>query len=286
MLLLEGKSVSTKIKDMVKEEVKKLDRSPCLAVIQVGDNKASSVYVKNKIKACKYTGIESMSIHINNDKPAKEIERDLLDLIKNLNSNKNVNGILVQLPLPEGIDKNLIINSISIEKDVDCFHPYNIGKLYNKNTIFKPCTPAGVIEICKYYNVDLAGKHCVVIGRSDIVGKPMSQLLLHEDATVSICHSKTKNLSTITKSADIIISAVGKAGFVTKEMVSENTVVIDVGMNRNAEGKLCGDVNFSDVVENIKNISITPVPGGVGLTTVAMLMVNTLNAYKLQNGLL
>lgn len=285
-MLLEGKAVSMKIKDMVKGEVEKLNDVPCLAVIQVGNNQASSVYVRNKIKACDYTGIKSISILIDNDKNAKEIENDLLNLINDLNNNNEVNGILVQLPLPTGINVETIINSIDPKKDVDCFHPYNIGKLYNKNTIFKPCTPAGIIEICKYYNVDLVGKHCVVIGRSDIVGKPMSQLLLHEDATVSICHSKTRNLSTITKSADIIISAVGKAGFVTKEMVSENTVVIDVGMNRNAEGKLCGDVNFSDVVENIKNIGITPVPGGVGLTTVAMLMVNTLNAYKLQNGLL
>ena len=285
-MLLEGKAVSMKIKDMVKGEVEKLNDVPCLAVIQVGNNQASSVYVRNKIKACDYTGIKSISILIDNDKNAKEIENYLLNLINDLNNNNEVNGILVQLPLPTGINVETIINSIDPKKDVDCFHPYNIGKLYNKNTIFKPCTPAGIIEICKYYNVDLVGKHCVVIGRSDIVGKPMSQLLLHEDATVSICHSKTRNLSTITKSADIIISAVGKAGFVTKEMVSENTVVIDVGMNRNAEGKLCGDVNFSDVVENIKNISITPVPGGVGLTTVAMLMVNTLNAYKLQNGLL
>ncbi len=285
-MLLDGKVISTKIKDMVKEEVKKIDDSPCLAVIQVGDNQASSVYVGNKIKACDYTGIKSISISIDNDKSPEEIENDLLILIDNLNNNNTVNGILVQLPLPKGINVETIINAIDPKKDVDCFHPYNIGQLYNKNTIFKPCTPAGIIEICKHYNIDLDGKHCVIIGRSDIVGKPMSQLLLHENATVTICHSRTKNLSEITRVADVIISAVGKAGFVTKEMVSENTVIIDVGMNRNTEGKLCGDVNFSEVVENVDNISITPVPGGVGLTTVAMLMVNTLNAYKLQNNLL
>lgn len=285
-MLLDGKVVSTKIKDMVKEEVKKIDDSPCLAVIQVGDNQASSVYVRNKIKACDYTGIKSISISIDNDKSPEEIENDLLILIDNLNNNNTVNGILVQLPLPKGINVETIINAIDPKKDVDCFHPYNIGQLYNKNTIFKPCTPAGIIEICKHYNIDLDGKHCVIIGRSDIVGKPMSQLLLHENATVTICHSRTKNLSEITRVADVIISAVGKAGFVTKEMVSENTVIIDVGMNRNTEGKLCGDVNFSEVVENVDNINITPVPGGVGLTTVAMLMVNTLNAYKLQNNLL
>lgn len=285
-MLLDGKVVSTKIKDMVKEEVKKIDDSPCLAVIQVGDNQASSVYVRNKIKACDYTGIKSISISIDNDKSPEEIENDLLILIDNLNNNNTVNGILVQLPLPKGINVETIINAIDPKKDVDCFHPYNIGQLYNKNTIFKPCTPAGIIEICKHYNIDLDGKHCVIIGRSDIVGKPMSQLLLHENATVTICHSRTKNLSEITRVADVIISAVGKSGFVTKEMVSENTVIIDVGMNRNTEGKLCGDVNFSEVVENVDNINITPVPGGVGLTTVAMLMVNTLNAYKLQNNLL
>lgn len=285
-MLLEGKIVSTKIKDMVKEEVAKLDTKPMLAVIQVGNNKASSTYVKNKIKACEYTGIKSISINIDNGKSLKEIEKELLKMINDFNSNKSINGILVQLPLPNGIDKDLVINSISKDKDVDCFHPYNIGQLYNKNAILKPCTPAGVIEICKYYNIDLKGKHCVIIGRSDIVGKPMSQLLLHEDATVTICHSKTTNLNAIVKQADVVISAVGIANFVTSDMISENTVVIDVGINRNELGKLCGDINFLDVTENVKNIQITPVPGGVGLMTVAMLMLNTLNAYKLQNNLL
>lgn len=285
-MILEGKTVSQKIKDNVKYEVEKLEKKPCLAVIQVGENQASSVYVNNKVKACKYTGIESTSIKISSDKSPKEIENDLLELITTLNNNSRINGILVQLPLPEGIDKDKIINAIAIEKDVDCFHPYNIGKLYNKNSTIKPCTPAGVIEICKHYNIDLQGKNCVVIGRSDIVGKPMSQLLLNEDATVTVCHSRTKNMSEITKQADIIICAVGKANFLKGNMLKENVVIIDVGINRNNEGKLCGDADYNDILTTLSNVDITPVPGGVGVMTVAMLMVNTLNAYKLQNGLI
>lgn len=284
-MILEGKSVATKIKDYVKGEVEKYEQKPCLAVVQVGKNQASSVYVNNKIKACAYTGIESMLIAIDDSGDPLIIEKQLLDIIDNLNKNQVVNGILVQLPLPQGVNVDKIINSIDVKKDVDCFNPYNIGQLYNKNSVLKPCTPAGIIEILKHYEIDLKGKNCVVIGRSDIVGKPMSQLLINEDATVTVCHSKTININKYTLDADIIICAVGKAKFLTKDMVSENTVIIDVGINRDSNNKLCGDVDFEDIVNNVKNIKISPVPGGVGVMTVAMLMVNTISAYKMQNEL-
>lgn len=284
--ILHGDVVATKIKDAVKAEVQLLRRKPCLAVIMVGNNSASTVYVRNKIKACEYAGIDSITINIDDIGDPRIIQESILEEIKILNKNSKVNGILVQLPLPQGVDKDLIINSIDINKDVDCFHPYNIGKLYNKSAMFKPCTPAGIVEILKYYNIDIAGKNCVIVGRSDIVGKPMSQLMLHEDATVTICHSRTKDLKSITKKADILISAIGSAKFIKSDMVSNDTVIIDVGMNRDENNKLCGDVDFDDVVSRRKNISITPVPGGVGLTTVAMLLQNTVNSYKIQNKLM
>lgn len=283
--ILSGKDVATRIKDVIKSEVELFKKKPCLAVIMVGDNSASAVYVRNKINACEYVGINSVSINIEDNGNPQNIQEQILEKINILNKNSEINGILVQLPLPKGVDKDLIINSIDINKDVDCFHPSNIGKLYSKSAIFKPCTPAGIIEILKYYNIEIAGKNCVIIGRSDIVGKPMSQLMLHEDATVTICHSKTKDLKSITKKADILISAIGSAKFIKSDMVSNDTVIIDVGMNRNENNKLCGDVDFDDVISKRKNISITPVPGGVGLTTVAMLIYNTINAYKIQNKL-
>lgn len=283
--VLSGKDVATKIKDSIKSEVKLLKNNPCLAVIMVGDNSASAVYVRNKINACEYVGIKSVSINIEDNGDSKSIEEEILEQINILNKNSEINGILVQLPLPKGVDKDLIINSIDVNKDVDCFHPYNIGKLYSKQAAFKPCTPAGIIEILKHYNIEITGKNCVIIGRSDIVGKPMSQLMLHEDATVTICHSKTKNLEKITKKADILISAIGIPKFVKSSMISDDTVIIDVGMNRDENNKLCGDVDFDNITSRRKNISITPVPGGVGLTTVAMLMKNTINAYRIQNGL-
>lgn len=283
--ILSGKDVATRIKDAIKSEVELLKKKPCLAVIMVGDNSASTVYVRNKINACEYVGINSVSINIEDNGNPQNIQEQILEKINILNKNSEINGILVQLPLPKGVDKDLIINSIDINKDVDCFHPSNIGKLYSKSATFKPCTPAGIIEILKYYNIEIAGKNCVIIGRSDIVGKPMSQLMLHEDATVTICHSKTKDLKSITKKADILISAIGSSKFIKSDMISNDTVIIDVGMNRDENNKLCGDVDFDDVISKRKNISITPVPGGVGLTTVAMLIYNTINAYKIQNKL-
>lgn len=283
--ILYGEEVATCIKDSIKSEVQLLKNQPCLAVIMVGNNSASAVYVRNKINACEYVGINSVSINIEDNGNPQFIQEQILEKIKILNKNSKINGILVQLPLPEGVDKDLIINSIDVNKDVDCFHPYNIGKLYSKSAEFKPCTPAGIIEILKHYHIDIAGKHCVIIGRSDIVGKPMSQLMLHEDATVTICHSRTKNLKSITKKADILISAIGSPKFIKSDMISDDTVIIDVGMNRDENNKLCGDVDFDDVVLKRNNISITPVPGGVGLTTVAMLLNNTITAYKIQNGL-
>lgn len=283
--VLAGKDVSIKIKDSIKHEIEQLDTKPCLAVIMVGDNQASAVYVRNKINACEYTGIKSISESIDGNLSPEIIQKLLLQKIEELNNDPKVNGILVQLPLPEGVNVDLVINAIDVNKDVDCFHPYNIGKLYNKNSIFKPCTPAGIVEILKHYNIETKGKNCVIIGRSDIVGKPMSQLMLHEDSTVTICHSKTQDLEKITKKADILISAIGIPKFVKPNMVGKDTTVIDVGINRDENNKLCGDVDFESVIAKRKNISITPVPGGVGVMTVTMLMQNTLNAYKIQNNL-
>lgn len=278
MTIIDGKAVSTAVKDEVKNEVEQLKKSgsvPCLAVVLVGNDPASKVYVGNKKKACEYCGIKSLEYLLDEN----TTEEELLSLINVLNNDSAVNGILVQLPLPKHINEEHIINSIVPSKDVDAFHPVNVGKIMIGNPDFLPCTPAGVMEMLKKYNIETCGKDCVIIGRSNIVGKPMAMLMLAANATVTVCHSKTANIKEKCKNADIIIAAVGKAGFVTADMVKDGAVVIDVGINRNSEGKLCGDVDFESVSQ--KASYITPVPGGVGPMTIATLMKNTLAAFKL-----
>lgn len=278
--ILDGKLVAASVKEKVASEVKMLASqgiSVGLAVILVGNNPASKIYVANKKKACEETGIKSFEYILDENVS----EQELISLIKTLNEEKSVNGILCQLPLPSHINEQSVIAAISPEKDVDAFHISNVGRIMIGNFDFLPCTPAGIIEILDYYGIEISGKNCVVIGRSNIVGKPMAMLLLHRNGTVTVCHSKTENLSNITKTADILVSAVGKAGFVTADMVKDGATVIDVGMNR-AEGKLCGDVLFDEVSK--KAGFITPVPGGVGPMTIAVLMKNTLTAAKRQNG--
>lgn len=280
--LIDGKLVSAAVKNRVKDEVAALAEqgiSVGLAVILVGEDPASKIYVANKKKACEDLGIKSYEYVL----PADTTEEELLTLVKTLNEEKNINGILCQLPLPKGLDDQTVINTISPEKDVDAFHPSNVGKIMIGDYDFVPCTPAGVMEMLSYYNISPEGKECVVIGRSNIVGKPMSMLLLHKNGTVTTCHSRTTNLKEVCRRADILVAAVGRANFVTADMVKEGAVVIDVGMNR-ADGKLCGDVDFEAVKE--KASYITPVPGGVGPMTIAMLMQNTLTAAKKQNGLI
>ena len=280
--LIDGKVISAAVKDRVKQEVSELNKqgvSVGLAVIIVGEDPASKVYVANKKKACEALGIISEEYAL----PENTTEEELLALINELNGKKSINGILCQLPLPRHLDEKLIINSIVPEKDVDAFHPVNVGKIMIGDFDFVPCTPAGVMEMLAYENIDVTGKNCVVIGRSNIVGKPMNMLLLHKNGTVTICHSKTKNLKEICLSADILVAAVGSPKFVTSDMVKDGAVVIDVGINR-VDGKLCGDVDFENVKE--KASSITPVPGGVGPMTIAMLMQNTLTAAKKQNNII
>ena len=277
--IIDGKAVSAFIKDKVKEEVLALKEKgidTCLAVILVGNDPASQIYVANKKKACEALGIISKEFLL----PENVAEEELLALVKEINEDKSVNGILCQLPLPKGLDEKKIINAISPLKDVDAFHPSNVGKIMIGDYDFAPCTPAGVMEMLKYYDISVEGKNCVVIGRSNIVGKPMSMLLLHKNGTVTVCHSKTENLKDICSKADILVAAVGRANFVTADMVKDGAVVIDVGMNRN-EGRLCGDVDFEAVKDKVSYI--TPVPGGVGPMTIAMLMQNTLTAVKKQN---
>lgn len=275
---MDGKAVSAAVKDEVKkevEELKKKGKVPSLAVVLVGNDPASKVYVGNKKKACEYCGIKSLEYLLEESTS----EQELLGLIDVLNKEPTVNGILVQLPLPSHINEQHIINAINPQKDVDAFHPVNVGKIMTGNPDFLPCTPAGVMEIFKKYNIETAGKDCVIIGRSNIVGKPMSMLMLAADSTVTVCHSKTKDLKQKCKNADIIIAAVGRANFVTADMVKEGAVVIDVGINRTESGKLCGDVEFAEVSK--KASYITPVPGGVGPMTIATLMKNTLSAFKI-----
>lgn len=275
--LINGKEISAYIKNKIKNEVAQLSEkgvSVGLAVIIVGDNSASKVYVANKEKACAELGIKSFKYAL----PESTSNEELLRLIDNLNADERIDGILCQLPLPVHLDEKIIINRISPKKDVDAFHPENVGKIMIGDYSFLPCTPAGIIEMLKYKKIDIASKNCVVIGRSNIVGKPMAMLMLHNDATVTVCHSKTENLKEICRTADILISAVGKAKFVTADMVKNGAVVIDVGMNRDENGKLCGDVDFEAVKS--KCAAITPVPGGVGPMTIAMLMNNTLIAAK------
>ena len=280
--IINGKEISTAVKERIKNEVEALKEKGInvgLAVILVGENPASKVYVANKKKACEELGIKSFEFKL----PEQTTEEELISLVKKLNEDSEVNGILCQLPLPSHLDESTVINTIVPEKDVDAFHPVNVGKIMIGDFDFLPCTPAGIMEMLAYMNIDICGKECVVIGRSNIVGKPMAMLLLHKNATVTVCHSKTKNLKAVTSRADVLVSAVGRAGFVTADMVKEGAVVIDVGMNRNAENKLCGDVDFEAVKE--KCSAITPVPGGVGPMTIAMLMQNTLTAAKKQNNI-
>lgn len=274
--LIDGKAVSAAVKAQVREEREKLGISVGLAVVIVGDNPASRVYVNNKKKACAEVGFESFEYAL----PGETTEAELLELVEKLNADSKVNGILVQLPLPAHINETAVINAISPDKDVDAFHPVNVGHIMIGDYSFLPCTPAGVMELIASTGAQVQGKSCVVIGRSNIVGKPMAMLLLHKNGTVTITHSKTKNLKEICAGADILVAAVGKAGFVTADMVKPGAVVIDVGMNRNEAGKLCGDVDFEGCKE--KAGYITPVPGGVGPMTIAMLMRNTLTAAKLK----
>ena len=280
--IIDGKLVSAAVKERVAAEVKELNQkgiSVCLAVILVGSDPASQIYVANKKKACEQLGIISKEYLL----PETTTQDELLTLVNELNADASVNGILCQLPLPKGLDEKVVIEAIDPNKDVDAFHPVNVGRIMIGDYDFLPCTPAGVMEMLAYYNIDVCGKECVVIGRSNIVGKPMGMLLLHKNGTVTIAHSKTKDLSEVTRRADILVAAVGKAKFVTADMIKEGAVVIDVGMNR-ADGKLCGDVDFDAVSE--KASYITPVPGGVGPMTIATLMQNTLTAAKRQNNVI
>jgi len=277
MSIIDGKKVSSHIKDNIAAEVKilknKTGKTPGLAVVLVGDDPASAVYVKNKNKTCKNIGFQSFE-HI---LPENTSEDKLLNLINELNNDDQVNGILVQLPLPSHISSKTILVSINPQKDVDGFHLENVGRLVTGNALFKPCTPAGIIKLLDEYKIEIEGKNAVIIGRSNIVGKPVSFLLLERNATVTICHSRTKDLPSITRSADILIAAIGKPNFVSLDMVKNNAVVIDVGINR-LDGKLVGDVDFTSVSKQAS--LITPVPGGVGPMTIAMLMANTLQAFK------
>ena len=278
--ILDGKALSAKIKeDLAKEtaEMRKNGINPGLAVIIVGDDPASRIYVNNKKKACEACGIYSEEHALG----AETTEEELLELISSLNKRKDINGILVQLPLPKGIDSEKVLLSILPEKDVDAFHPVNVGKIMIGNFDFLPCTPAGVMELIHLTGIDVSGKECVVVGRSNIVGKPQAMLLLHENGTVTICHSRTKDLKDVCRRADILVAAVGKPKFITADMVKEGAVVIDVGMDRDENGKLCGDVDY-DAVSEVAS-AITPVPGGVGPMTIAMLMKNTVKAAQIQN---
>lgn len=275
---IDGKIISEQMKQSVAEEIQKLGLTPGLAVVLVGEDPASKVYVNNKRKACEKVGIYSEEYFL----PESTSQEELIALIEQLNHSEKIHGILVQSPLPNGLDETAVVDHIDPKKDVDAFHAYNVGLLTQGRPIFQPCTPAGVIELIHSTGVEIAGKHCVVIGRSDIVGKPLSLLLLQNHGTVTICHSKTEHLREITAQADILISAVGKAGFITADMVKPGAVVIDVGINRNENGKLCGDVDF-EAVDAVASF-LTPVPGGVGPMTIAMLLKNTLTAAKLQNG--
>lgn len=276
--IIDGKQISKDIKEELKEEVASLaaqGRKCCLAVIQVGNDPASSVYVGNKKKACAYVGIESLAYEL----PEETTEEELLTIIDKLNKDANIHGILCQLPLPKHINEDHVIKAISPKKDVDGFHPQNVGALVIGEKGFVSCTPAGIIQLLKRSNIEMDGKHCVVVGRSNIVGKPMSLLMLRENATVTICHSHTKNLKEICKEADILIVAIGKPQFIDKEYVKDGAVVIDVGIHRDENNKLCGDVKY-DEVEPVASY-ITPVPGGVGPMTIAMLMHNCVEAMKL-----
>ena len=277
--LIDGKAIASQIKEELKEQVaalKEQGREVSLAVIQVGEDKASSVYVNNKKKACEYIGIRSLSYHL----PEEVSEEELLKLINTLNQDDAVNGILVQLPVPKHIDEDRVIKAIDPKKDVDGFHPQSVGALSIGQPGFVSCTPAGIIELLKRSNVEITGKECVVVGRSNIVGKPMGLLLLRENGTVTVCHSKTADLRAVTKRADILVVAIGKPQFIDETYVKEGAVVIDVGIHRDENNRLCGDVNF----DRVKDVAekITPVPGGVGPMTICMLMHNVVKAEEMQ----
>ena len=281
--ILDGKAVSAHVREQVKAEVEALAKQGVpvgLAVIIVGDDPASRTYVNNKKKACAAAGIRSEEYAL----PAETTQEELLALVETLNKKPDVNGILCQLPLPAHLDEKAVIAAIAPEKDVDAFHAVNVGHIMIGDYAFLPCTPAGIMEMLRYYGIDIAGKNCVVIGRSNIVGKPMAMLLLQQNGTVTICHSKTRDLAAHTRNADILVAAVGIPHFVTADMVKDGAVVIDVGMDRDENGKLCGDVDFGGVEP--KASYITPVPGGVGPMTIATLLKNTVTAAKQQNGLL
>lgn len=280
--IIDGKLISKSVKDKIAEEVQELKKSgitPGLAVIIVGEDPASQIYVRNKQRACEEVGFESFKYEL----PESTTQNELLELIKKLNNDDRVNGILCQLPLPKHIDESTVINNISPKKDVDAFHPENVGKIMIGDYSFLPCTPAGVMELIASTGTDITGKECVVVGRSNIVGKPMAMLLLHKSGTVTVCHSKTQDLKAECRRADILVAAVGVAKLITGDMIKEGAVLIDVGMNRDENGKLCGDIDFDSCKD--KASYITPVPGGVGPMTIAMLMKNTLTAAKEQNGI-
>ncbi len=273
--IIDGKAISLAVKDEIKAKTAELSAkgiTATLAVILVGEDPASQVYVKNKKKACEYCGIRSLSYEL----PADTTEEKLLELIDELNNRDDVNGILVQLPLPEGMNEDKVLDAISPDKDVDGFHPVNVGKLSIGKKGFVSCTPAGVIQLLKRSDIELSGTECVVVGRSNIVGKPMSMLLLKENGTVTVCHSRTKDLKEVTKRADILVVAIGKPKFIDASYVKDGAVVIDVGIHRGEDGKLCGDVDYASV-EPVAS-AITPVPGGVGPMTIAMLMYNCLSS--------
>lgn len=275
--IIDGKKISQQIKDECKEDAAALKEqgiTACLAVVQVGADPASTIYVNNKKKACAYVGIESLAYEL----PKETTQEELLSLVRELNARPDVDGILVQLPLPLQIDEDTVIRTISPEKDVDGFHPASVGAMCIGQPGFLSCTPAGIIQLLKRSGVEIVGKECVVIGRSNIVGKPMALLLLRENGTVTVCHSKTKDLKEVAKRADILIAAVGKPKMINEEYVKEGAVVIDVGIHRDASGKMCGDVDFDRVIDKVS--AITPVPGGVGPMTIAMLMHNCVEAAK------
>lgn len=274
--ILDGKKLSLILQEDLKEKINKLSNSPNLTVVMVGEDKASKIYVKNKEKIAKKMGIDTNTIYLNSETTTDE----LLSIIERLNKDKSVNGILVQLPLPKHIDENLVLEKISPLKDVDGFHPKNLGKLMINNALMIPCTPLGIIKLLDFYNIELEGKNVVILGRSNIVGKPMLHLLLQKNATVTITHSYTKNLKDITKKADILIVAIGKSNFITKEYIKDNTIIVDVGINR-VDNKIMGDVDFNSVKDKVS--FITPVPGGVGPLTITMLMYQTYIAYLNQN---
>lgn len=278
--IMDGKQVSQEVRRRIAAETAVLKEQgvvPGLAVVIVGDDPASQVYVRNKEKACEEVGFHSEKYAL----PASTTQQELLELVRTLNEKQDIHGILVQLPLPKGLNEKEIIEAIVPQKDVDAFHPSNVGRIMIGDYHFLPCTPAGVMELIHHSGVQVEGKRCVVVGRSNIVGKPMAMLMLHENATVTICHSKTDNLAQECRRADILIAAVGIPKFIKADMVKEGAVVVDVGMDRDENGKLCGDVDYADVFD--KASYITPVPGGVGPMTIAMLMRNTLRAAKLQN---